>query len=155
MTIIETLLKAKEYYEKGVTCTLRFHNLTKNFVNFDSIGNIKDFEAATPPPLFIKPDSFGDAILNASKFWSSTLNLFYTIKVNDKLYAIHINYIWEKETKGSIQIKILDIKGDTLYPLTENFVGLYKSFEINEKSIPFVISYMASGTFVEVLIREK
>ena len=155
MTIIETLLKAKEYYVKGVSCTLRFHNLTKNFVNFHSIGNLKDFQAATPPSLFIKPDSFGDAILNASKFWSSTVNLFYTIKVNDKPYAIHINYIWEKETEGSIQVKILDEKNDTLYPQKENFVDLYKSFEINENSLPFVLNYMASGSFVEILIREK
>lgn len=155
MTIIETLLKAKEYYESGVSCTVRFHNLSTNFIYFHSIGTNKDFQAATPPPLFIKPDSFGDAILNVRKFWSSKLSLFYKTYVNNRLYAIHINYIWKEKTVGSVQVKILDEKNDLLYPLKENFVDLYKSFEIKEDALPFVLNYMASGSFVEIAIKEK
>lgn len=155
MNIIETLIKAKEYYDKGETCTIRLHNLTSNSIYFNSIGTNKDFEAATPPPLSIKAEEYGDTILNASKFWSSTLNLLYNVYHSNNTYVIHINYIWEEKTKGKIQVKIYDQNNDLLIPQKENFVGLFKTYQIKNSKIPFHINYMASGDFIELEIKDN
>jgi hypothetical protein len=151
--IIEAMISAKEYYDKGENCTLRLHNFTKGRIVTEKVGPSKSFDAATAPPLFIGSDKYGDAIFNASKFFEGILNVFYSVSLNEKLYGIHVNYIWKKQTVGEIKVQV--VEGDTLYPEKECWVPLYEAGSLKDRSLPFDIRYMASGSFVEIGIMGK
>lgn len=151
--IIEAMISAKEYYDKGVSCTLRVHNFSKGRIVTEKVGPSKNFDAATAPPLFIENDKYGDAIFNASKFFEGTMNVFYSMNIDDKLYKIHVNYIWKKQTTGEIQVKV--VEGDTLYPEKECWTPLYQAGVVKHNDLPFDIRYMASGSFVEIGIMGK
>lgn len=151
--IINALISAKEYFDKGVSCTLRFHNFTEALVVTEQIGPSKHFDAAIAPPLFIKSDSYGDAVFSASKIFGSTLNVFYSVTVDGKQYGIQVNYIWKKQTDGEIQVKV--VEGDSLYPKKEIWIPLFQSGAVTSDDLPFNLRYMASGSLVEVGLTEK
>ncbi|WP_196888022.1 hypothetical protein [Aureivirga sp. CE67] len=152
-SIIEAMINAKKYYDEGISCTVRIHNYTSERLMTEKIGPSKDFSAATSPPLFIEKDKYGDGIFNASKVFKGILNLFYSIKINSKTYAIHINYEWKKMNEGEIEIKV--VEGDNLYPNKEKWIPLFCSGNLSSEELPFIIRYMASGSFVEIGIFEK
>lgn len=82
-SLLKAAKQAKEYFESGVTLTIRISNLTQSSTlktyKFKN-GDKDNTTVGVMPPIFIGPGETADASFNASKFFASSISLEWFIQ---------------------------------------------------------------------------
>lgn len=159
-SLLEVAMEAKEYFQSGVTTTMRITNKTENtYLKFLEFSHVEDDNTAlgVMPPLFLKPGDTHDCSLSASKFFTSDFKLSWTLveDINEKSpeFVLDVEYLWEKENKGKMSVRLDNTNPELELPFTEQ--PFYKTGQISYSSQPYLVSFIGSGSTSELIITDK